>query len=50
MKVVLPYVSTHGYASKENRCFGKQDWNAKGRVNAIGAIVGMSFNVKFVFG
>ena len=34
---------THGYCKKGLRCYGKQDWHAKGRVNAIGAIIGMTF-------
>jgi len=33
---------THGYSSIGLRCYGKHDWQAKGRLNAIGAIVGMS--------
>jgi len=28
---------THGYAPKGHRCYGTWDWNAKGRINAIGA-------------
>jgi transposase len=31
---------THGYCAKGKRCFGTQDWNAKGRTNVIGAIIG----------
>lgn len=31
---------THGYAKKGERCFGKHDWGAKGRTNAIGALLG----------
>jgi transposase len=31
---------THGYCAKGQRCFGTQNWNAKGRTNAIGAIIG----------
>ena len=31
---------THGYAPKGKRCFGMQDWNAKGRTNVIGALLG----------
>ena len=31
---------THGYAPKGQRCFGKHDWGAKGRTNAIGALIG----------
>jgi len=31
---------THGYALKGERCYGKQDWHARGRINAIGALIG----------
>jgi transposase len=31
---------THGYAPKGKKCFGTQDWHAKGRTNAIGALLG----------
>lgn len=31
---------THGYAARGKRCFGKQDWNARGRTNVIGALIG----------
>ncbi len=31
---------SHGYALKGQRCYGTQDWGAKGRVNAIGALLG----------
>ena len=31
---------THGYSLKGKRCFGIQDWNAKGRVNVIDALLG----------
>lgn len=31
---------SHGYSIKGERCYGKQDWGAKGRTNAIGAIIG----------
>ena len=31
---------THGYAAKGKRCFGSHDWGAKGRTNAIGALLG----------
>ena len=34
---------THGYAKKGRRCFGICDWNAKGRTNAIGAVIGFVF-------
>ena len=30
---------THGYAPIGARCFGTQDWGAKGRTNAIGALL-----------
>jgi transposase len=30
---------THGYATKGQRCYGLQDWNAKGRINVIGALL-----------
>lgn len=30
----------HGYAIKGQRCYGKHDWGAKGRTNAIGALIG----------
>lgn len=29
-----------GYAPVGERCFGTQDWNAKGRTNVIGALLG----------
>lgn len=30
----------YGYAPKSQRCYGKQDWQAKGRTNVIGALCG----------
>lgn len=30
---------THGYAIKGKRCYGTHDWGARGRTNAIGALV-----------
>ena len=33
---------THGYAKIGERCFGIHDWGAKGRTNAIGALIGRS--------
>lgn len=30
---------THGYAYDGCRCYGQKDWHAKGRVNAIGALL-----------
>ena len=34
---------THGYSSKAQRCYGIRDWHARGRVNAIGAILDFEF-------
>ena len=34
---------TRGYSGKGKRCYGTHDWNAKGRTNAIGAIIGFTF-------
>ena len=34
---------THGYALIGRRCFGTQDWHARGRINAIGALIGKLF-------
>lgn len=31
---------TYGYSKKGERCFGTHDWGAKGRTNAIGALLG----------
>ncbi len=31
---------THGYALKGKRCYGKHNWGARGRTNAIGALIG----------
>ena len=31
---------THGYSKKGERCYGTHDWGAKGRTNAIGALLG----------
>ena len=31
---------THGYSDKGKLCYGAHDWGAKGRTNAIGALVG----------
>jgi len=30
---------THGYSLRGQRCYGKHDWGAKGRTNAIGALL-----------
>jgi len=34
---------THGYTEKGRRCYGTKDWHARGRLNAIGAIVDFEF-------
>lgn len=34
---------THGYSAQGKRCFGTRDWQARGRLNAIGAIVNFQF-------
>ncbi len=34
---------THGYCYRGKRCYGVHDWHSKGRINAIGAIVGFVF-------
>lgn len=31
---------THGYSLKGERCFGTNNWGAKGRTNVIGALLG----------
>lgn len=31
---------THGYAAVGQRCYGVCDWHARGRTNAIGALIG----------
>ena len=31
---------THGYSTKGERCYGTHDFGAKGRTNAIGALIG----------
>ena len=33
---------THGYAQKGKRCYGIKDWQAKGRTNVVGALLGSS--------
>ena len=32
----------HGYSLQGKRCYGKNDWHAKGRLNAIGAVIGFT--------
>ena len=34
---------THGSAPVGRRCFGQHDWNTKGRINAIGALLNKEF-------
>lgn len=34
---------THGYSEKGKRCYATKDWHARGRINAIGAIIGFTF-------
>ena len=41
---------THGYSGKGERCYAQKDWHARGRVNAIGAIVGFAFLTVCLFG
>lgn len=31
---------THGYSMQGKRCYGRHDWGARGRTNAIGALIG----------
>ena len=33
---------THGYTLKGQRCYGTHDWGARGRTNAIGALISKS--------
>jgi len=40
---------THGYAKRGTRSIGTHDWHAKGRLNAIGAIINMTFLTLSVF-
>jgi len=39
----------HGYAKKGQRCFDKIDWQAKGRINVIGAIINFKFITACLF-
>ena len=34
---------THGYSQVGKRCYGTKDWHARGRLNAIGAIIDFEF-------
>ncbi|MBD2786595.1 transposase [Xenorhabdus sp. DI] len=40
---------THGYSLKRSRCFGLHDWQHKGRVNVMGAIIKNTFVTLSVF-
>lgn len=40
---------THGYSKKGQRCYGVCDWNAKGRVNVIGAMAGFKLKTVSLF-
>lgn len=40
----------YGYAEKGRRCYAEKDWHARGRVNAIGAIVDFVFLTVCLFG
>lgn len=41
----------YGYAPVGERCFGRHDWNAKGRINVVGALMKNNFlNVNLVDG
>ena len=40
---------THGYAPIGQRCYGARDWNAKGRTNVIGALIGKSLLTTALF-
>lgn len=41
---------THGYSGKGRRCYAEKDWHARGRLNAIGAIIGFAFLTVCLFG
>jgi len=40
---------THGYTPRGKRCFGVKDWQAKGRVNVIGALLGATLLTASLF-
>jgi transposase len=40
---------THGYSIIGQRCYGEQDWHARGRTNVIGAITGKEFITTCLF-
>jgi len=41
---------THGYSGKGRRCYGEKDWHARGRINAIGAVIGFALLTVCLFG
>jgi hypothetical protein len=38
-----------GYSKKGQRCYGTHDWGAKGRTNAIGALIGATLLTESLF-
>lgn len=40
---------THGYAARGERCFGVRNWNARGRINVIGALTGAALLTATLF-
>lgn len=40
---------THGYSPFGERCYGERDWHARGRCNAIGAILGFTLITVCIF-
>ena len=39
----------HGYSKKGTPCPGTQDWQAEGKANAMGALMGMTFSTVALF-
>ncbi|MCP4937507.1 MAG: IS630 family transposase [bacterium] len=40
---------THGYAARGERCYGLKDWNARGRTNVIGGLLGATLLTACLF-
>lgn len=40
---------THGYTPRGKRCFGVKDWQAQGRINVIGALLGVTLLTASLF-
>jgi hypothetical protein len=40
---------THGYTPRGKRCFGLKDWQAKGRLNVMGALLGTTLLTATLF-